>query len=161
MVDDALTLVDFRVTRVSDGQFSRWPPALTAVRCSRRDLLFPPDQNGFAAPGRHDVVAPKREINMARSTPLWQRLIWAVMFLLVCEGVIRKLVPSLQTQIYLLKDGMLVAAYIGFISSRLPTGIHSRAMRGLSTLLLLSVAYFGIQLGNPNSPSILLSIVGF
>jgi hypothetical protein len=98
---------------------------------------------------------------MARSTPLWQRLIWAVMFLLVCEGVIRKLVPGLQAQIYLLKDGMLVAAYIGFISSRLPTGIHLRAMAGLSTLLLLSLAYFGIELFNPNSPSILLSIVGF
>jgi hypothetical protein len=97
---------------------------------------------------------------MARSTPLWQRLIWAVMFLVVCEGVIRKLVPPLQAQIYLLKDGMLVAAYIGFISSRLPTGIHSRAMAGLSTLLLLSLAYFGIELFNPNSPSILLSIVG-
>ena len=98
---------------------------------------------------------------MARSTPLWQRLIWAVMFLLVCEGVIRKLVPSLQAQIYLLKDGTLVAAYIGFISSRLPTGIHLRAMEGLSTLLLLSLAYFGIELFNPNSPSLLLSIVGF
>jgi hypothetical protein len=98
---------------------------------------------------------------MARSTPVWQRLIWAVMFLLVCEGVIRKLVPGLQAQVYLLKDGMLVAAYIGFISSRLPTGIHLRAMAGLSTLLLLSLAYFGIQLFNPNSPSILLSIVGF
>jgi hypothetical protein len=56
---------------------------------------------------------------------------------------------------------MLVAAYIGFISSRLPTGIHSRAMAGLSALLLLSLAYFGFELFNPNSPSILLSIVGF
>src|SRR5262249_20562 len=98
---------------------------------------------------------------MARSTPLWQRLIWAVMFLVVCEGVIRKLVPSLQGQIYLLKDGMLIAAYIGFISSRLPTGIHLRAMAGLSTLLLLSLAYFGIELFNPNTPSILLSLIGF
>jgi hypothetical protein len=98
---------------------------------------------------------------MARSTPLWQRLIWAVMFLLVCEGVIRKLVPGLQAQIYLLKDGMLVAAYIGFISSRLPTGIHLRAMAALNTLLLVSLVYFGIQLFNPHSPSILLSIVGF
>jgi hypothetical protein len=64
-------------------------------------------------------------------------------------------------QVYLVKDVMLVAAYVGFISSRLPTGIHLRAMEPLRTLLLLSLVYFGFQLGNPHSPSILLSIVGF
>ena len=99
---------------------------------------------------------------MARSTPLWQKLIWAVMFLVVCEGAVRKWVaPSLQSEIYLVKDALLVFAYVGFISSRLPTGIHLKAMAGLSTLLLLSLAYFGMEVFNPNSPSLLLSIVGF
>ena len=42
------------------------------------------------------------------------------MFLVVCEGILRKLIPSLQTQIYLLKDAMLVLAYIGFM--KLSTG---------------------------------------
>ena len=99
---------------------------------------------------------------MARSTPLWQKLIWAVMFLVVCEGAVRKWVmPSLQAEIYLVKDALLVLAYVGFIGSRLPTGIHLRAMAGLSTLLLLSLAYFGMEVFNPNSPSLLLSIVGF
>jgi hypothetical protein len=83
------------------------------------------------------------------------------MFLVVCEGIIRKLVPGLQAQIYLLKDAMLVVAYIGFIGSRVPSGMHVKAMAGLSTLLLLSAAYFGIQVFNPNSPSLLLSIIGF
>jgi hypothetical protein len=63
-------------------------------------------------------------------------------------------------QIYLLKDAMLIAAYLGFISSGPASGIHLRAMVPLRTLLLLSLAYFGMQLGNPNSPSVLLSIVG-
>jgi hypothetical protein len=98
---------------------------------------------------------------MAWPTPLWQRLIWAVMFLVVCEGILRKLIPSLQTQIYLLKDAMLVLAYIGFISSRLASGIHLKAMEVLKTLLLLSLIYFGLQLGNPSSPSIILSTIGF
>ena len=71
------------------------------------------------------------------------------------------MLPSAQTEIYLVKDGLLVLAYLGFISSRIPTGMHVKAMAGLSTLLLLSGVYFGIQLFNPNSPSILLSIVGF
>jgi hypothetical protein len=83
------------------------------------------------------------------------------MFLVVCEGILRKLIPSLQTQIYLLKDAMLVLAYIGFISSRLASGIHLKAMEALKTLLLLSLIYFGLQLGNPSSPSIILSTIGF
>ena len=98
---------------------------------------------------------------MARSTPLWQRLIWVVLFLVVCEGAVRKwVIPGLQAEFYLVKDALLVFAYIGFISSRVTAGMHLKAMAGLSTLLMLSLAYFGIQLLNPNSPSILLSIVG-
>ena len=83
------------------------------------------------------------------------------MFLVVCEGILRKLIPSLQAQIYLLKDAMLVFAYIGFMKSGLQSGIHLGGMAALRTLLLVSVAYFGLQVGNPNSPSILLSIIGF
>jgi hypothetical protein len=74
----------------------------------------------------------------------------------------RKWIPSLQAQIYLVKDAMLVLAYIGFISSSgLPPGIHLRIMAALRMLLFLSLAYFGLQVANPNNPSILLSIVGF
>jgi hypothetical protein len=118
-----------------------------------------PHQNGFSDPGRDPCYA-KAIDNMVRSTPLWQRLIWVVMFLLVVEGLLRKLAPSLQMQIYLLKDAILIAAYLGFISSGPANGIHLKAMVPLRTLLLLSLAYFGMQLGNPNSPSMLLSIVG-
>jgi hypothetical protein len=83
------------------------------------------------------------------------------MFLVVCEGALRKWVmPGLQTQIYLIKDGLLVLAYLGFISSQVPSGVHLKAMAGLRSLLMLSLAYFGMQLFNPNSPSIILSIIG-
>jgi hypothetical protein len=92
----------------------------------------------------------------------WRRLIWAVMFLLVCEGALRKWVfPGLQAQIYLIKDGLLLLAYMGFIASRSPADPHLRAMTGLKSLLLLSLVYLGLQLLNPNSPSIVLSLVGF
>ena len=84
------------------------------------------------------------------------------MFLVVCEGAVRKwLVPGLQAEIYLVKDAMLVLAYIGFLSSRVPTGIHLKVMAGLKTLLMLSLVYLALQVFNPNSPSILLSIIGF
>jgi hypothetical protein len=69
--------------------------------------------------------------------------------------------PGHQAEIYLVKDAMLVLAYIGFLSSHLTTGIHLKVMAGLKTLLMLSAAYLALQVFNPNSPSILLSIVGF
>jgi hypothetical protein len=98
---------------------------------------------------------------MATSTPIWHRLIWAVMFLVVCEGALRKWAfPGLQQQIYLLKDAILIVAYLAFLLSRPPAGAHLSAMTGLRSLLVLSLAYFGLQVFNPNSPSILLSLFG-
>jgi hypothetical protein len=84
------------------------------------------------------------------------------MFLVVCEGAVRKwIAPGLQAEIYLVKDAMLVLAYIGFLSSRAPPAIHLKGMAGLKTLLMFSLFYFALQLLNPNSPSRLLSVIGF
>jgi hypothetical protein len=99
---------------------------------------------------------------MATSTPYWQRLIWGVIFLVVCEGAVRKwIAPGIQAEIYLVKDAMLVIAYIGFLSSGVLSGVQLRVMAGLRVLLTLSAVYFTLQVFNPNSPSILLSVVGF
>ena len=97
-----------------------------------------------------------------RGTPLWQKLIWTVMFLVVFEGAIRKwIVPGFQAQVYLLKDGLLCLAYIDFLSSRaVSPPIHLKIMGGLKVLLMLSFLYFTLQVLNPNSPSVVLSIVG-
>lgn len=98
---------------------------------------------------------------MATSTPFWHRLIWTIMFLVVCEGALRKWAfPGLQQQIYLLKDALLILAYLGFLHSRPPAGALLRAIMGLKSLLMLSLVYFGLQVFNPNSPSILLSLLG-
>jgi hypothetical protein len=84
------------------------------------------------------------------------------MFLVVVEGAIRKwLLPGWQAQIYFVKDLVLIAAYVGFFASRLPSGAHLSSMRPLSALLVLSLAYFSIEVANTNSPSLLVSIVGF
>jgi hypothetical protein len=83
------------------------------------------------------------------------------MFLVVCEGGIRKwFFPGLQQQIYFIKDILLILAYFGFLHARPPHGEHLKAMGGLKILLALSLAYFGIELFNPNSPSFLLSVFG-
>jgi hypothetical protein len=94
-------------------------------------------------------------------TPAWQKLIWAVMFLVVVEGAIRKwLLPGFQSQVYFIKDVLLILAYIGFLGARVPSGLHLEAMNGLKILLLLSSLYFAGELFNPNGPSLLLSFVG-
>jgi hypothetical protein len=99
---------------------------------------------------------------MATSTPFWHRLIWAVMFLVVCEGALRKWAfPGVQQQIYLLKDALLMLAYLGFLFARPPAGAHLSAMTGLKSLVMMTLVYFGLQVWNPNSPSILLSLFGF
>jgi ABC-type amino acid transport system permease subunit len=86
---------------------------------------------------------------MATSTPYWQRLIWGVMFLVVCEGAVRKwIAPGIQAEIYLVKDAMLVIAYIGFLRSRVPTDIQRQVMRGLSILLAIALGYFVLQILN-------------
>jgi hypothetical protein len=90
----------------------------------------------------------------------WQRLIWAVMVLLVCEGALRKALPGLQAQLYLVKDGILVCAYTKFLVSRAPSMQKNSIFTGLWIWLLLTSAYCILQLMNPNSPSIVLTIIG-
>ena len=84
------------------------------------------------------------------------------MFLVVCEGAIRKWgFPLLQAQLYLVKDVLLIVAYVGFLSSGLRSGVHLRVMGALKVLLIVSVFYFSVEILNPNSPSLILSVVGF
>src|SRR5260370_9373462 len=46
----------------------------------------------------------------------WQRALFGVFVLLVFEGALRKwALPAAQAQIYLLKDVILLAVYLGFI----------------------------------------------
>src|SRR6266436_5807546 len=91
----------------------------------------------------------------------WDRIIWAVMFLVVCEGALRKWIfPGFQAEIYLIKDALLISGYIGFLMSRVRSENHNRAIAGLRLWVLLALLYFALQLANPNSPSMLLTMVG-
>ena len=46
----------------------------------------------------------------------WQRALFGVFVLLVFEGALRKwALPGAQAQIYLLKDAILLAVYLGFM----------------------------------------------
>jgi hypothetical protein len=106
------------------------------------------------------IIAAIGALGLVTAVASWQRLIWAVLFLVVCEGALRKFLPGLQAQIYLLKDALLIAAYAKFLIARPPSGKHDKAISGLRTWMLLTVSYCVLQLINPNSPSILVTAVG-
>src|SRR5262249_21351556 len=91
----------------------------------------------------------------------WQASLFGVFVLAVFEGALRKWAfPWAQAQLYLVKDAILLAVYVGFIlDSRknlsAPTGT------GLIKLVLLGCFAWGcIELLNPNSPSFLVGLVG-
>jgi hypothetical protein len=91
----------------------------------------------------------------------WQGALFGVFVLAVFEGALRKWAfPWAQAQIYLIKDAILLAIYLGFIldgrrNLPAPTGT------GLIKLVLLLCFVWGcIELLNPNSPSILVGLVG-
>ena len=83
------------------------------------------------------------------------------MFLVVYEGALRKWVfLGFQAEIFFVKDVILVVAYVIFLASPKPPGAHLKAIAPLRILLLASLVYFLFELVNPNSPSMLVSVVG-
>ena len=91
----------------------------------------------------------------------WQRALFAVFVLLVFEGALRKWVlPWAQSGVYLVKDAILVAAYLGFLLD----GRRKRSVRGeaglIKVVLILSFMFGCIEVLNPNSPSILIGLAG-
>jgi hypothetical protein len=91
----------------------------------------------------------------------WQHALFGVFVLLVFEGALRKWAfPSAQAQIYLVKDVILLAVYLGFI---LDGRRNQPALTGVGLIkIVVAVGFlFGcIELLNPNSPSILVGLVG-
>src|SRR3984893_4013713 len=91
----------------------------------------------------------------------WQRALFAVFVLMVFEGALRKWAfPSAQAQLYLVKDVILLAVYVGFmLDSR--KNLPSPKGVGLIKIVLGIGFVFGcIEVFNPNSPSILVGLMG-
>src|SRR6202048_4490781 len=91
----------------------------------------------------------------------WQRALFAVFVLMVFEGALRKWAfPWAQAQLYLVKDAILLAVYVGFmLDSR--KNLPSPKGVGLIKIVLGIGFVFGcIEVFNPNSPSILVGLMG-
>lgn len=92
----------------------------------------------------------------------WRPTVLFIMIFMVFEGALRKWVlPGLQTQIYLIKDGLLLLAFSGFCLERRLKGPHLPLMRSVHVATLLGMAYCLLELANTNSPSPLIWLIGF
>jgi hypothetical protein len=91
----------------------------------------------------------------------WRHALFGVFVLLVFEGALRKWAfPWAQAQVYLVKDAILLAVYLGFIMDGQG---HQPPLKGVGLIkivLVISFVFGCIELLNPNSPSILVGLVG-
>ncbi len=94
--------------------------------------------------------------------PRWELTVKIVMVLLVYEGALRKWVlPSLQAEVYIAKDILVVMALLGFIWKNKRTEINIPGLIPVKLLIYISTVFFGFLIFNTNSPNIFLSILGF
>src|SRR4029079_12790541 len=90
----------------------------------------------------------------------WRPALFGVFVLLVFEGALRKWAfPWAQAQLYLVKDVILLGAYLGFLLERRKG--RPLADAGLIKIVLVVAFAFGcIEVFNPYSPSVLVGLMG-
>jgi hypothetical protein len=92
----------------------------------------------------------------------WRKALQVVMVLLVVEGAIRKwLFPGAQDLVYLGKDVILLAAYLGFLRDRAKLHFRPPALPSLYTALGLGAAFGLVEIFNPKLPNLLVGALGF
>jgi hypothetical protein len=91
----------------------------------------------------------------------WPSALFSVFVLLVFEGALRKWAfPSAQAQIYLVKDAILLAAYLGFILDSRRNLSSLKGVGLIKIVLMVSFVFGCFEVLNPNSPSILIGLAG-
>jgi O-Antigen ligase len=91
----------------------------------------------------------------------WQGALFGVFVLVVFEGALRKWVfPWAQAQIYLVKDAILLAVYLGFILDSRRTILAARGIGAIKAILVVSFLFGALEVFNPNSPSVLVGLMG-
>jgi hypothetical protein len=91
----------------------------------------------------------------------WRGALFGVFVLVVFEGALRKWVfPWAQAQIYLVKDAILLAVYLGFILDSRRTILAARGIGAIKAILVVSFLFGALEVFNPNSPSVLVGLMG-
>jgi hypothetical protein len=107
------------------------------------------------------LFAPIAALGVLLAVRYWQHALFGVFVLLVFEGALRKWAfPSAQAQIYLVKDAILLAAYLGFVLDGRRNQPVLRGMASIKIVLLVVFAFGCFEVFNPNSPSILVGLTG-
>ena len=91
----------------------------------------------------------------------WRGGVFVFFVLVVFEGALRKWVlPGAQAQLYLFKDVVLLCAYFGFLLSARRDQLALPGATPIKIVLALSFAFGCIEVLNPNSPSLLVGLMG-
>lgn len=108
------------------------------------------------------VALPAAPFVIGRFGRHWRFTVGLVMVFMVFEGAFRKwLFPSLQAQIYLLKDAFLLFALIGYLADRQRSGSHEQLMITFKWTTFAGMLFCFLQMANPNNPSPLIWLIGF
>jgi hypothetical protein len=107
------------------------------------------------------ATAPLAVVGAVLAIRYWRVAVLSVFVLLVVEGALRKwFFPWAETQIYFVKDIILLGAYLGFL---LDSRKHRLRITGTGLIKGVCglVFVFGcMELFNPNSPSIFMGVIG-
>jgi hypothetical protein len=107
------------------------------------------------------LLAPIAALGAVLAVRYWQPALFGVFVLLVFEGALRKWAfPSAQAQIYLVKDAILLAVYLGFVLDARRNQPVLRDVTSIKVVLLLAFIFSCFEVLNPNSPSILVGLMG-
>jgi hypothetical protein len=107
------------------------------------------------------LFAPIAALGAVLAVRHWQQALFGVFVLLVFEGALRKWAfPSAQAQIYLVKDAILLAVYLGFVLDARRNQPVLRDVTSIKVVLLLAFIFSCFEVLNPNSPSILVGLMG-
>ena len=91
----------------------------------------------------------------------WQHALFGVFVLLVFEGALRKWAfPWAQAQIYLVKDVILLAVYLGFMLDSRRNLPAPKGVGFIKIVLVVGFVWGCLEVLNPNSPSILVGLMG-
>ena len=91
----------------------------------------------------------------------WKHALLGVFILMIFEGALRKwALPGAQAQIYLLKDAILLAVYLGFVLDQRKGPAGPADMALVKVILIVGFLFGCLEVLNPNSPSILVGLMG-
>lgn len=107
------------------------------------------------------IVLPFLIAGLAVCARYWRAAVPAVLVWALFEGAARKWgLPQFQSAIYLIKDGVVAGAFLGFLLEYRKIDVWRYISPAWLAVMALLIGYLVLLLLNPRSPSTLLALVG-